>query len=121
MNLLQPVSDGRNLGLYTFRNGNWDRLASATLVNNGAAAKGEVGMMPGNIAVLRLTSSAVQVTGWLPAGASPDDEAMSIVTTVNPVDFAPACRWDAFGLAAGIPAGRRQHRADGTRRDAGRS
>jgi hypothetical protein len=89
VNLLQPVSDGRNLGLYTFRDGNWERLASATLVNNGAAAKGEVGVMPGNIAVLRLTSSAVQVTGWLPSGAAPDEEAMSIVTTVNPVDFAP--------------------------------
>jgi hypothetical protein len=89
VNLLQAVSDGRNLGLYTFRDGNWERLASATLVNNGAAAKGEVGIMPGNVAVLRLTSSAVQVTGWLPAGAAPDEDAMGVVTTVNPVDFAP--------------------------------
>ncbi len=101
--LLQPVSDGRNLGLYTFRNGNWERLASATLVNNGAAAKGEVVMVPGNVAVLRLTSSAVQVTGWLPRGASPDDEAMSIVTTVNPVDFAPASDGTLVGTRREFP------------------
>ncbi len=101
--LLQPVNDGRNLGLYTFRNGNWERLASATLVNNGAAAKGEVGMVPSNVAVLRLTASAVQVTGWLPQGASPDDEAMSIVTTVNPVDFAPAADGTLVGTARQFP------------------
>jgi len=103
VNLLQPVSDGRNLGLYTFRDGSWERLASATLVNNGAAAKGEVGTMPGNIAVLRLTSSAVQVSGWLPAGAAPDEEAMSIVTTVNPVDFAPAADGTLAGSAREFP------------------
>jgi hypothetical protein len=103
VNLLQPVSDGRNLGLYTFRDGNWERLASATLVNNGAAAKGEVGVMPGNIAVLRLTSSAVQVTGWLPPDAAPDEEAMSIVTTVNPVDFAPVADGTLAGSAREFP------------------
>jgi hypothetical protein len=97
--LLQPVNDGRNLGLYTFRDGSWERLASATLVNNGAAAKGEVAEIPENIAVLRLTSSAVQITGWLPPGAAPDEEAMSIVTTVNPVDYAPA----ADGTLSGSP------------------
>ena len=103
VNLLQPVTDGRNLGLYTFRNGNWDRLASATLVNNGAAATGEVGTMPPNIAVLRLTSSAVQVTGWLPPNTQPDDEAMSIVTTVNPVDFAPSADGSLSGVARSLP------------------
>ncbi|HEU0072831.1 MAG TPA: hypothetical protein VFS30_02380 [Dehalococcoidia bacterium] len=101
--LLQPVSDGRNLGLYTFRDGNWERLASATLVNNGAAAKGEVGTVPDNIAVLRLTSSAVQISGWLPAGAAPDGEAMGIVTTVNPVDFAPAPDGTLSGSAREFP------------------
>jgi hypothetical protein len=103
VNLLQPVSDGRNLGLYTFHDGNWERLASATLVNNGAAAKGEVGVMPGNIAVLRLTSSAVQVTGWLPSGVAPDDDAMSIVTTINPVDFAPAADGSLTGTEREFP------------------
>jgi hypothetical protein len=103
VNLLQTVNDGRNLGLYTFRDGNWERLSSATLVNNGNAATGEVGTMPSNIAVLRLTSSAVQVTGSLPANASPDADAMSIVTTVNPVDFAPAADGTLAGVARSIP------------------
>ena len=103
VNLLQPVNDGRNIGLYTFRSGNWERLASATLVNNGAAAKGEVGVMPANIAVLRLTSSAVQVTGWLPPGAAPDETALGIVTTLNPVDFAPAADGSLTGTARSFP------------------
>ena len=106
-NLLQPVSDGRNIGLYTFDNGSWDRLASATLVNNGAAVTGEVSEIPDNIAALRLTSSAVQVTGFLPAEKTPDAAAMSILTTVNPVDFAP----QADGKLAG--ASRTLSQADG--------
>jgi len=103
VNLLQPVSDGRNLGLYTFKNGTWERLASATLVNNGAAVSGEVSQMPGNIAVLRLTSSAVQVTGFLPGEASLDSAAMTILTTVNPVDFAPQADGKLAGAARALP------------------
>ena len=101
--LLQPVSDSRNLGFYTFRDGTWERLASATLVSNGSAATGEVGDIPENVAVLRLTASAVQVTGWLPPGVAPDDEAMSIVTTVNPVDFAPLPDGTLSGSARQLP------------------
>jgi hypothetical protein len=59
--------------------------------------------MPGNVAVLRLTSSAVQVTGWLPPGSAADDEAMSIVTTVNPVDFAPAADGTLSGSSRSFP------------------
>src|SRR6266508_1546845 len=32
--LTQTVTDGRNLALYTSKSGRWERLASATLVNN---------------------------------------------------------------------------------------
>jgi hypothetical protein len=102
-NLLQPVSDGRNIGLYTFANGAWERLASATLVNNGAAVTGEVGEIPENIAALRVTSSAVQVTGFLPADASPDSTAMSILTTINPVDYAPEPDGGLAGTARALP------------------
>lgn len=101
--LLQPISDGRNIGLYTFRNGTWERLSSATLVNNGAAATGVVGQIPPNLAVLRLTSSAVQVTGSLPPDTSPDPTAMSIVTTVNPVDYAPAPDGSIDGFSRALP------------------
>lgn len=102
-NLLQQVSDGRNIGLYTFKNGTWERLASATLVNNGAAVQGEVAEIPQNVAALRLTSSAVQVTGFLPAEAAADAAAIGILTTVNPVDYAPLPDGKLAGAARTLP------------------
>jgi hypothetical protein len=101
--LLQAVSDGRNLGLFTFRDGKWERLASATLTNNGMNASGEVAEIPPNIAVLRLTSSAVQITGWLPAGAAAAPDALAILTTVNPVDHAPNADGSLSGSARSLP------------------
>src|SRR6266508_2081278 len=56
--LTQTVTDGRNLALYTSKSGRWERLASATLVNNGTAVAGQVQDMPANVAVLRRTSTA---------------------------------------------------------------
>jgi hypothetical protein len=99
LNLAQPVSDGRNIGLYTNRDGRWDRVASATLVNNGTAAQGEVPDIPPNLAVLRRTTSAAQVSGWLPDGAQPDQAALDLLTTINPVDYAPG----ADGALVGTP------------------
>jgi hypothetical protein len=102
MPLLEQVSDGRNIGLYTYEDGRWRRVASATLVSNGTAASGEVDEMPSNLAVLRLLSSAVQITGWLPTGANADPEALSILTTINPADFAPASDGKLTGSARTI-------------------
>jgi hypothetical protein len=103
VNLLQPTSDGRNIGLYTYKDGKWDRLGPATLGANGRDASGEVAQMPANIAVLRLTSSAVQVTGYLPAGAGPDADALDLLSTVNPVDFAPAANGSVTGASTSLP------------------
>jgi spore germination protein YaaH len=89
MPLLEQVSDGRNLGLYTFTDGRWVRVSAATLVSNGTAASGEVDEMPANLAVLRLLESAVQLTGWLAPAAQPDGEALSVLTTINPAGYAP--------------------------------
>jgi hypothetical protein len=102
MPLLQQVSDGRNLGLYTFEDGRWGRISSATLVSNGTAASGEVDEMPSNLAVLRLLSSAVQITGWLPTGSQADADALSVLTTVNPADFAPSPDGKLSGTARTI-------------------
>ena len=102
MPLLEQVSDGRNLGLYTFRDGRWVRVSSATLVSNGTAASGEVNEMPPNLAVLRLLESAVQVTGWLSATAQPDQEALTVLTTINPAGFAPASDGGLLGDARTI-------------------
>ncbi len=102
MPLLEQVSDGRNLGLYTFKDGKWTRVAAATLVSNGTAASGEVDEMPSNLAVLRLLSSAVQITGWLPAGANPDPDALDVLTTINPAGYAPAADGKVTGSAQTI-------------------
>jgi len=102
MPLLQQVSDGRNLGLYTFEDGRWKRVSSAILVSNGTAASGEVDEMPSNLAVLRLLSSAVQISGWLPAGAQADPDALSVLTTVNPAGFAPTLEGALTGTASSI-------------------
>jgi hypothetical protein len=103
VNLVQAVSDGRNIGLYTFGDDGWQRLAAATLVNNGLGAKGLVEEIPDNIAVLRVTSSAVQVTGFLSADQSPDEAALSILSTVNPVDYAPEADGSLAGGARTLP------------------
>jgi hypothetical protein len=102
MPLLEQVSDGRNLGLYTFNDDRWVRVSAATLVSNGTAASGEVDEMPSNLAVLRLLESAVQVTGWLPATAQADPEALSVLTTINPAGYVPASDGSVLGEARAL-------------------
>ena len=101
--LLQPTSDGRNLALYTNRNGKWERLAAATLTEDGTAAKGQVAERPANLAVLRRIASAGLVSGWLPSGAQPDPEALDVLATINPVDFRPAADGTLTGTATSLP------------------
>ncbi|HLF77148.1 MAG TPA: hypothetical protein VJB57_06605 [Dehalococcoidia bacterium] len=104
--LTQTVNDGRNLALYTNRSGRWERLATATLVNNGTAVTGQVADMPANVAVLRRVSTAVQMSGWLPQGTQPDPAALDILSTINPVDYRPAADGGVQGSASPLPAGR---------------
>ena len=102
-------TDGRNLGLYTYKDGKWERLASATLVNNGAAAKGQVDAIPANIAVLRRTSSAVQRQRLAAVRAPrPDPAALDVLTTLNPVDYTPAATARSSATAKSLPKRERQ-------------
>jgi hypothetical protein len=103
VSLAQPVSDGRNLGLYTHKNNKWERVGAATLGANGRDVIGEVAEMPENVAVLRLTSSAVQVSGYLAADAAPDPDGLSAISTLNPVDFAPNANGSLIGEASDLP------------------
>jgi spore germination protein YaaH len=103
VNLIEPVTDERNLGLYTNRNGTWERIAPATLINNGTAASGQVGDMPANVAVLRRTTSAAQVAGSLPAGAQPEQAALEVISTLSPVDYTPAPDGAVTGTASVLP------------------
>jgi hypothetical protein len=103
LNLAQPVSDGRNLGLYTNQNGRWERVGAATLTNNGTAAIGEVAEIPPNMAVLRRTTSAAEVIGLLPQGAQPDPAALSLLTTITPLDYHPGSDGSVLGAATTLP------------------
>ncbi len=100
LNLPSPTSDARNLSLYTYEGGQWRRLATAGLVLDGAAAQGEVAELPKNLAVLRRTSTAHQLAGWLPAGAELSPQAAQALSVLNPVDFAPAADGSLIGEAA---------------------
>jgi hypothetical protein len=94
-------ADDRNLALYTYEDGQWRRLAPATLINDGTAAQGEVSSLPQNVAVLRRTTPSVQVAGWLPPDAEMDPEAARTLTVLHPLDFVPAA--DGILLGTGRP------------------
>ncbi|HXH20932.1 MAG TPA: hypothetical protein VNN10_02805 [Dehalococcoidia bacterium] len=104
VSLEEPVSDGRNIGLYTYRGGKWQRIASATLVNNGAAAKGQVSEVPSNVAVLRRTASSVNVSGWVLPGQQVDPAALEVLTAINPVDYYPLADGTVAGTASVLSA-----------------
>jgi hypothetical protein len=103
VNLLQPISDGRNLGLYTSDDGKWERVGNATLVNNGSAANGQVDTMPENVAVLRRVANATAISGALPAGAQPDPDALAFLSTLSPVDYRPGADGSVVGSASDLP------------------
>jgi hypothetical protein len=94
-------ADERNLALYTYEDGQWKRLAPATLTSEGTAAQGEVSSLPQNVAVLRRSTLAVQVAGWLPLEAETDPEAARTLSVLHPVDFVPAA--DGILLGTGRP------------------
>ena len=101
VNLDTRPADDRNMALYTYEDGQWKRLAPATLTNEGAAAQGEVSPLPQNVAVLRRATLAVQVAGWLPPDAEIDPEAARTLSVLHPVDFVPAA--DGILLGTGRP------------------
>ncbi len=101
--LLQPVTDGRNLGLYTYKDNQWTRIAAGTLSENGVEVKAQVATIPDNVAVLRRTTSAAEVSGWLPAGAQPDANALSVLTTINPLGVTPAADGSLAGTQTDVP------------------
>jgi hypothetical protein len=94
-------ADERNLALYTYDDGQWKRLAPATLINDGTAVQGEVPVLPRNVAALRRTTIAVQVAGWLPPETEIDPEASRTLSVLHTVDFMPAA--DGILLGAGRP------------------
>jgi hypothetical protein len=95
--------DDRNLALYTYKDGQWKRLAAATLSNDGSAAQGEVSSLPENVAVLRRTALAVEVAGSLPPDAEMDPQAARTLSVLHTLDFVPAADGILLGTARPRP------------------
>jgi hypothetical protein len=101
--LKEKQTEARNLGLYTYADGNWERLSDVVLVVGGEAARGEVGALPGNVAVLRRSRSTLQVAGNLPAGATVDPDAESSLTVLHPIVFLTAPDGALVGDRPAVP------------------
>lgn len=101
--LKDKQTDARNLGLYSYVDGKWQRLSDVTLVAGGEAARGDVSSLPGNIAVLRRSKSTLQVAGVIPAGATLDKRAESSITTLHPLVFLPAADGSLAGTSPAVP------------------
>jgi len=99
--LKEKQADVRTLALYTYMDSRWQRLSDVTLVAGGAAARGEVGALPGNVAVLKKTRATLQVAGSAPAGATVDERAAPVLTVLHPLVFIPG---DDGGIAGAPPA-----------------
>ena len=104
LGLIQPTQDQRNLGAYTYQDGDWTRLNPALLTSDGAGATVELESVPANVAVLRRLQSPGTVTGRLPQGADLAAEAVNALTIVNPVGFVPAADGSLLGRVEALPA-----------------
>ncbi len=101
--LKDKQTEQRNLALYTYTGNRWERLSDATLVAGGAAARGDVGALPANVAVLRRKRATLQVAGSIPAGATISKEAEMAITTLHPLVFIPAANGDLAGQPPAVP------------------
>ena len=101
--LKEKQTEQRSLALYTYVDGKWQRLSDATLVANGEAARGDVGALPGNVAVLRRSKATLQVAGSMPAGTTIDERAASVITTLHPIVFIPTDDGSIVGQPPAVP------------------
>ena len=101
--LKDKQTEQRSLALYTYVDGKWQRLSDATLVAGGEAARGDVSSLPGNVAVLRRSKATLQVAGAMPAGATIDKRAESVITTLHPIVFIPVGDGTIIGQPPAVP------------------
>ena len=87
--LSEQISDAENLAFYTYQGDRWTRLASATAVDGGRAAQGEVDAVPSTIAVLRRVALARSLGLIVDTGEAPDPSA-SGVSIVSVLASGPA-------------------------------
>ena len=97
VNLSVTAHEGDRLSLFTYQNDEWRRLTDAEAVANGSAARGEVPLLPDNIAVFRQANQTRAVLGSLPAGAELDTQALGALTTLNIGGFFPVSNGSIAG------------------------
>ncbi len=93
------VAEGTPLVLFTYQDGTWQRLGTATVQAEGRTARGEVPFLPANIAALRPTVQARIVLGSLPLDEELDPRALDSLTMLNPAGFTV----DSDGRISGGP------------------
>ena len=84
------AADGEHLSFYSFRDGEWSRLSSVSVIDDGRAAQGEVAAVPGNIAVLARTAFARSLGLIVEVGEAPDPAAVSAASIISVRAAAPA-------------------------------
>lgn len=103
LRLIQPTQDQRNLGAYTFQDGDWERLNPAILTEDGTGARVALEVAPTNVAILRRLQFRDTVTGRLPAGTEISTDAIGNLTIINPVGFTPGEDASLLGRIEAIP------------------
>lgn len=101
--LKEQQTEARTLGLYTYVDGNWQRLGDVTLVGGGTDARAEVSALPGNVAVLRRSQASLVVAGSVSAGHQVSERAASALTTLHPIVFIPADDGSLAGTPPAVP------------------
>ena len=101
--LKEKQTDVRNLALYTYTEGRWQRLSDVTLVAGGAAARGEVSALPGNVAVLKSTRATLQIAGLAPGASIIDERAAAVLTVLHPLAFIPGDGGEIGGTPPAVP------------------
>ncbi len=87
--LTQVLDRSTGVNLYTYEDGQYRRIASGELTEDGTAVTATVERVPDNIIALRRVTFTREVHGWLPAGAELSPDAEQVLSVLNPVDYAP--------------------------------
>jgi hypothetical protein len=105
ISLTKATQDSANLGFYTYEDGNWRRLAAATLAEDGAAAEAQLTDIPANMAVLRLATARFEAIGSIPTGGVIDPALAGLLSIISPRDYAPAADGSITGTATALADG----------------
>ncbi len=82
--LTKSTPDTRSLAFYTYANNEWRRIASVSATDEGKAVRGDVAIIPSNIAVLRRAALAHPFAAIIHASETPDpaSETASILSVL---------------------------------------